>query len=311
MLSRTISTLQQAGISHFHVGVGWKGELIREYISSHFDTSVTVVDVPNYSVGPLQTFVTTTQGLTDELLFVVPADYMFTPDICEILINAHTEQSIEPILTLGVSEVGTGSMIFGDGAGNMLGLNTAIGNAIKVGHSAMALVAGPEFLRLSRACLANGMTHLSQVIVHAMEEGHSVRYADVPDTWTEIDTPCDVLRAANFVMINSLFSRDAGLFVPQGDIFEFGAPITMPNGITLADGVTITGPTFVSHGCALETTCNIGPNVLVEPNAVIGRGTTLRDAYIAENASTHESSELHRVVVFGDYSIRIGDGHAE
>ncbi len=61
-----------------------------------------------------------------------------------------------------------------------------------------------------------------------------------------------------------------------------------------SDGVKVVGPVYVADGVTLAD-CSIGPNVSVEPNAVV-EGCTLVDTLVAGGAQVHDSKLTHCLV---------------
>jgi glucose-1-phosphate thymidylyltransferase len=68
------------------------------------------------------------------------------------------------------------------------------------------------------------------------------------------------------------------------------------------DGVTVVDPVYVADGVTLED-CTIGPNVAVDPGAVIRR-STVRDAIVGRNAQVVEAEVKHTLI--GDEAVVAG-----
>ena len=63
LIERTIKAYAESGIDDITVGVGWNGQKIKEHIEQAFpDEAIRIVDIPNYTHGPLQTLITSLES---------------------------------------------------------------------------------------------------------------------------------------------------------------------------------------------------------------------------------------------------------
>ena len=75
-----IERISRAGIEKIVVAVGWKGSLIEDHLASSSDFEVSIVDVENYEIGPLQTLVTAIETFDDDFL-LTPVDMLIDSSV--------------------------------------------------------------------------------------------------------------------------------------------------------------------------------------------------------------------------------------
>ncbi len=305
LLQRLIMSLHEAGISFLTIGVGWRGEQIRNALEDvNLNIDVNIVTVPDYEIGALQTLATSARDVTEPVL-VSPADYLATPEVLRTMLSTSPLNEDQCVLRLAVSRGDYGAVVYGTPDGTITGLNSPILDGSIVGRSAMSLIATPRFLELCRSLLAQGMTSVSDAINHVIQGGQAC-YTTVPSHWVDVDSPTELLSAARF-LVEFMPNMIDGLVVPHGDVFEIGTRLVLDTGSELDPGVKIHGPAYVGHGSMIGSGCMIGPNAFIEPETVLGERVELRDSLVFRGVTLPTDTKMYHAIALGNDTIHVGD----
>ena len=95
LLEQGIDCLIEAGIDSLTIATGWKGEMIKDWVSKldHFQ-DIKVIDVQNYEIGPLQTLVTALGVSPEGDTVVCPVDLIISADAIRDTISHHQQNQV-------------------------------------------------------------------------------------------------------------------------------------------------------------------------------------------------------------------------
>ncbi|MFW9792881.1 MAG: NDP-sugar synthase, partial [Candidatus Thorarchaeota archaeon] len=89
LLDWAIERLVHAGLDKIVVAVGWKGSMVREYLESISKNGVSIVEVADYEVGPLQTLTTAIETFDDDFL-LTPVDALIDSSVVSGLLTHYS-----------------------------------------------------------------------------------------------------------------------------------------------------------------------------------------------------------------------------
>ena len=297
LLERLIRNLEDVAPVAINIGLGWKGPLIREFVQSYFpDSSITLIDVPDYEIGPLETLVATA-GDVKEPTIICPVDFVAEKGFFQGIIDAHLANPGR-LLTIAIDRSrGKGTNLTLNEDGTLLGIeDTGLGNA-NTGRSAMVLIVEPDFIKACRTGRAQGLTRVREVIANILSQSESIHTRTVSTPWFDLDTISDIL-VANRDLLSKYTSETSGIYVPEGDVIETGEKLILDSGISLEAGVTIRGPTVIAGSCSIGSESVIGPFVSMSQGTEVQEGCFISDAVLFEQPVVSSHTKLSRVIVY-------------
>ncbi|MFW9787601.1 MAG: NTP transferase domain-containing protein [Candidatus Thorarchaeota archaeon] len=282
-----------AGIDNVVIAVGWKGSLIEKFIVES-SLNVRVVHVPNYEIGPLQTFLTAIETFDGSFL-LSPVDALVEPATMVGILNHHSDEQ----LTLGTSSskvLGTLVQCGPDGivtaiADNVLNSDDAV-------RSAMLLIAHTRIRDLCKSALDNGKTRVVQLLDQMVMNGTLISCYEVSHPWFDIDTLSDLLRANQYFLQRNNIARNDALHIPSGDSVDFDDSLSLQPNIRLGKGTSLQGPVLISSDCVIGEDCKIGPNVTIGTNTQVSKGSEITDSVIFGESKVSANCRIHMSVVF-------------
>lgn len=296
LLEHLVDILRQNNIDEIILGVGYKHEKISSFVEKRFQTThLTLVEVPSYEIGALETLVMSTSGI-DQRVLICPVDMFAESSVLRNVINVHHEQP-ESIVTLGIdTSFEAGTPVSVDSEGRLTGIGHDIDESSISGTSAMVLVAEASFLKLCRECRKEGVTSIVQVLKEMQLRGIEIGTAKISGTWFDIDT-VSALLDANRVFLEREHPQFPGFYMPLNDTLEFGDSLELNANVKMGVGVTINGPVFVAHQSTIGANSSIGPHVSLGRNNYIGERCTIADAVLFDSTTIRERTSLSRAVV--------------
>lgn len=295
LLQRTAEGLARAGIRDITIGLGWLHEGVEEASTSiDWPARTTLVNVPSYGRGPLETLVTTSAQMDADNVLVTPVDAILSPDDMAGLIKAHRNG-----LVLAVDFASsTGSRIYADSDGMLVGLEDPIKPFSKEGRSAMVFAAGAEFLERCRSALSQGHSRVLTVINQMIREGSIARVFPISHQWFDLDTIQDLIHANSYLLKENVPQASGHIFIPENDAMEIGEEITTGTAIRLAKGVHLDGPVLLAPGCHLGSDSRVGPDVYLDRNTRVGSGCHLARMVASGESIIPDGKSIAGAVVF-------------
>jgi NDP-sugar pyrophosphorylase family protein len=308
LLQRLIAAFQKAGIDEFTVAVGWKGDMIREYLQSLKERDrIEVIDVPEYERGPLQTLITTLDSINDKRFLISPVDYVVDPAIVSQIFSDHVYRKGPRFLTIAVdTTVDKGMEIFMGADELVTGIGKPILDSQRSGRSAMLLGAGKEISKYLEIASTYGDSTVASAINRMILYSEPVYYLETKGEWFDIDNLTALLNV-NKHLLNKESSGGPGyVVVPKGDTFAVGDRLTLTSGIKIDRGVRIIGPVYIDAGTKVDHGCTIGPYVYLAKNTRVESNCKIEDAIVFGNAKVMAESQLNRVVYYKQTSFHEG-----
>ena len=300
LLGRIISDLQKAGITEISIGIGWKGDSIREYVETHFPNSkISIIDVPYYEIGPLKTLVTS-MGTGSGPILICPGDFVGETGFLQEMIEHYQSVPERQIMLAMDTTKNDGTRFFIDKSGILLDSDKSPSKSLITGRSAMILIAESTFLDLCRKGLEQGKTRILDVLVEFMMRGDSIHTWVVNRVWFDVDSISEILHA-NRNLLTKETPATIGVYIPEGDTFETGNRLFLDSGIQIDSGVTIHGPTFIARDTSIDSKSEIGPYVSVGEGTKINRGCFISDAVLFGRTELSSNTQLSRVVVYNNF----------
>lgn len=320
LLQWSVKRLSDAGCTEVFIGIGWKGEFVKESLKGHSGIPVNTITVPDYEKGPLQTFCETTTMVRGSPIILFPVDLIISSQDVKSIIDAHPRHDTNAV-TLAVdysSDTGSNVVIINDS--HIAGINREIPPPefrkkwleYKEAKSAMLLTFSAGFLNHCKYFLRRGESRISNVlndmvIFVLMGNGpHPLHAYTVKDEWFDIDTISDVLEANRYLLDNLTRDDPNGIYIPPNDTMEFGDGVNLESNISIGSGVELKGPCLIQDNSRIEANCIIGPHVSIDENSHVGANTYLQNAVVFGSSSIPEDLRLSNVVIFHSTIIREG-----
>ena len=306
LIQRLIATFQKAGIDDFTVAVGWKGDIVRNYLQSLKERDhIDVVDVPEYERGPLQSLISAVNTIDDKRFLISPVDYIVDPSIVSQTLSDHVYGKGPRFLTVAVDmSVDKGMEVFMSADELVTGLGKPILNSQKSGRSAMILGARKEIVKYLEIALTYGDSTVASAINRMILYSEPVYSLETKGIWIDVDDLTALLTVNKHLLSLESSSGPGHVVIPEGDIFTVGNPLTLTSGIVVDDGVRIVGPVYIDSGTKIDHGCEIGPNVSLGKNTKLGTNCKIEDSIVFGDAEVIAGSVLKRVVYYKQTSYR-------
>jgi mannose-1-phosphate guanylyltransferase len=306
LIQRLISTFQKAGIDEFTVAVGWKGDMIRDYLDSlKQEVLIEVVDVPEYDRGPLQTLITALETINDKRFLVSPVDYIVDTSILSQTLSDHVYGKGPRLLTVAVdTSAEEGMAVFMDENELVVGLEKPISESQKSGRSVMLLGANQEIMKYLEIALTYGDSTIASAINRMILYSEPVYSIETKGKWFDVDDLTALLNVNIHLLRIKSSSGPGHVFVPDGDTFAVGDRLTLTSGIMIDKDVRIVGPVYIDSGSKIDHGCEIGPFVSLGRNTKLNANCKIEDSIVFGNAEVRPESILNRVVYYEQTSFR-------
>ncbi|MHA1934424.1 MAG: sugar phosphate nucleotidyltransferase [Candidatus Thorarchaeota archaeon] len=302
LIERLILTLQDVGITRITVGVGWKSDLVKDHVSSlGLDDRISIIEVPNYERGALQTLMSVLDTFSDRQFIVTPSDGVIDGHIVSQTIKSHTTSEKGQALTLSVDKNATnGSLVSANDQGFITGIGDLPKASKRIGRSAMVLVSERDVISSFRTSLDTGETRVSDAINNLIIDGVTVRSAIVDGSWMDIDTLDSLLKANSELLSRPGFDKADFIQVSDGDEIEVGDAIRMKTGTFLDRGVRLIGPVRIAPDCQIGTHSIIGPYVSMDIKTRIEKRCIISNSILFGDAKVSSESGFQQTVVYGN-----------
>ena len=297
LLEWAIERYSQSGIVDIVIAVGWKGDMIEDFISES-NLKARVIHVPDYEIGPLQTLLTAIQTFDGDFL-LSPVDALLEPSTVLGIQANHSDLGNSESMTLAVAlDASSGTHVGLSDDGLVTNIGDIESHSQNIARSAMMLIAHTRIRGLCKSALDNGKERVAQLLDLMIREGTSVRIYRVTEPWFDIDTLSDLLAVNQHLLHRGGLGETNSVFIPSGDSIEVGDSLTLRSNITLNKGTTLHGPLLITSNSTIGRNCRLGPNVTVASNSTIGDGCEITDAVIFGESKVSSQSREHRSVIF-------------
>ena len=297
LLEWAVERYNQAGINDIVIAVGWKGSMIEDFVSKS-NIKASVVHVPDYEVGPLQTLLTAIESFDGDFL-LSPVDAMVEPTSMMGIQSYHSNIDKHEGMTLAVgSDVESGTLVEFDEDDLLTGIGEIGPNSKDVARSAMLFIANTRIRDLCRSALNDGKERVVQLLEQLINGGGLVRCFHVSHPWVDIDTLSDLLAANQQFLQRGGFQETESVFIHSGDSIEVGDSFTLKSNITLGNGTSLQGPVLIASGCTIGEDCKIGPNVTIDSNTTLSKGCEVTDTVIFGESKLSTQSRVHMSVIY-------------
>jgi NDP-sugar pyrophosphorylase family protein len=297
LLEWAIERYTRSNIDDVVIAVGWKGSMIEDFVTkSKLDASI--LQVPNYEIGPLQTLLTAIETFDGDFL-LSPVDAMIEP-VSVIGIQTHHFEADDPeSMTIAVgSDAESGTLVEFDDDGLLTGIGDVASDSKNVARSAMLLIANTQIRRLCQSALDDGKERVVDLLVQMIKDGSRVRSYATSQPWFDIDTLPDLLNVNQYLLQRGGLGETNSVFIPSGDSIEVGDILQLRSNITLGKGTTLQGPVIITSSCEIGENCKIGPNVTIASNTTLSNGCEVTDALIFGNSKVSSQSRVHRHIIY-------------
>jgi len=298
LLEYGIERLVKANIQDIIIALGWKADMIRNAITKIDDLpNITIVDVSNYEIGPLQTLTTALDAVQNEESIICPVDLLISSNAISEIISHHSDTQ-DTLVTLAVGpQSSSGSTVFLDSRGYVLGVQKKVDSADAIMTSAMFMVASSRFLEYCKKALSSGSTTAVAVLNDVIEIGYSIKSYTVSERWFDIDTIADVLEANNYLLDSASGHYHGSIFIPSGDTMDIGDTLSLGTGITIGDGVTLKGPSLIGRESTIGANCIIGPYTSLGKRTQIGAQCEIQNAVISGLSKIPNNTKLSDILM--------------
>ncbi len=287
----------RSGINDIVVAVGWKGNLIEEFVSdSNLDAKI--VHVPNYETGPLQTLLAAIETFDGDFL-LSPVDAMIDLSSVKGFLDYHSYHDTQEGLTLAVSSNADSGTIVELGHDNLVtGINSAGSHPKKTIRSAMMFIGHTRLRELCKSTLENGKTRVVHLLEQLLVNGVSIEYYDVEQPLFDIDTLSDILVANQHFLQRGLLGKCDSIFITEGDSIQVGDSLALESKITLGEGIELQGPVLIEVNCEIGNFCKLGPNVTIGSNTKLATGCEVSNAVIFGKSQISPQSDVHKAIIY-------------
>lgn len=299
LIERLIHSFREAGVSEFTVGVGWRGDLVRQHLAALPESRlIHVVEVPDYQRGPLQTLVSALSTVDDRTFLVCPADYVVAPEMIPSLTSEHSHGSGPRVMTMLVDpKKQGGTPVFGRADGLVAGIGDSATSFEKIGCSAMLLAAGQDFKADCRSALESGATQVVSVINSMVSDGKPVRYVMVRQQWFDVDDIRSFLNVNHHLLKQMASGSPGTLFVPLGQEVDYSGGRQSSVGFDF--GVKVIGPTLICQSSHLGSGSKVGPFVTIGRSSHIGEGTSVVESVLFDGSDLPTKAKIRNSAVHG------------
>jgi len=305
LLEWAIERYSQSGMEDIVIAVGWKGNMIEDFVSES-NLNSRIIHVPDYETGPLQTLLTAIETFDGDFL-LSPVDAILDPSTVLGIQEHHASlggsESMSLAVTLG-AESGAPVGYSDDGLITHIGDFESIPK--NVARSAMMLIAHTRIREVCKSALDNGKERVAQVLELMIKEGAPVHSYRVSQPWFDIDTLSDLLTANQHLLHRGGLGETNTVFIPLGDTIEVGDSLVLRSNITLDKGTSLHGPVLITSSSTIGKDCKLGPNVTIASNSALGDGCEVTDAVIFGESKVSSQSRVHRSVIFKSIGYNMG-----
>jgi glucose-1-phosphate thymidylyltransferase len=293
LLRWALEHLQSAGVSEVVVAVGWKGAMIQRYVESEHFANVRVVEVSDYSKGPLHTLVGALESTRVQDLLVAPVDaWLSVPDLQGLV----ESPSCDLVLATDYSR-DTGTPVYSMNRSNLVGLDQNLGTSSEQGSSAMVFRAGDLFAETAVSCKEEGHHRVLSVINRMVSDGMNLLTYSVKDAWFDLDTVGQLLENNRHILTEGKETLN-GTLIPAGDVIECGDVIQIAPQTTAERGVVLEGPVLLGHGCQVGEGSKIGPNTSLGGNTVVGAACRIQNSILFGTSAIGANTSITDSLVF-------------
>ncbi len=290
LVEQLVDNFLKASIDSISIGVGWKGDDIKDLIHSRYSKDqVRCIDVPDYRKGPLQTLVTATESL-DDIALICPVDLVLDSSILTQMINSMKKfTSFDLIMAIDRNAIKGTSLLVDE---NLNIIEVGEGNA----KSAMMLIASPFFFEYCKESLMNGYSRVIEVIERMVSQRKMVFANEIQGKWADIDTLADLLDINKFLL--SQHQHEPGMFfVPDGDHIEIGEEMSLKPNIHFQAGAKVIGPVLISGNTHIGHNTILGPNVCIQGKSIIHDSCNITDSIIFGESRINAGTSASRMVI--------------
>jgi NDP-sugar pyrophosphorylase family protein len=306
LLEWAVERTSQTGIDDVVVAVGWKGSMIRDFITQN-RIDVSVVDVPNYEVGPLQTLLTAIETFEGDFL-LSPVDAMIEPAAVIDMLSHHNTLSIDEGMSLAVgSNLSQGTPVELDPSGQITEINNVTLDAENATRSAMLLIAHTRIRELCKSALEGGKEKVVQLLDLLLKQGGHIQAFFVPSSWYDIDTLSDLLMVNQELLQRATVGKTESVFIPHGDRIDAVDNIVLPHMIRIGKGTSLEGPVLISSNCEIGKDCGVGPNVTLSSNTMVSHNSEVKDSVVFGGSKISPGTRIQRRVVYSsiEYNVEV------
>ena len=298
LIDWAIERLTRAGIEKIVVAVGWKRSMVEDHLSISSDIEVSIVNVVDYEIGPLQTLVTAIETFDDDFL-LSPVDILIDSSVISGMLTHYSESVESHGMALAVDfDTTSGTLVSTTEDGIITGIGNGISDADTMGRSAMLFKGNSRLAQDCRKALARGATQLVSLLGQLIHNGQSLRYYSVNSHSFDIDTLPDLLSANRHILQKGEFSQSGQVFVPEGDRIEIGDNLSLNSNITLQKGTELIGPVLISQGCDIRENCRIGPNTTIGSSSNLLSGCEISDTIVFGESTISAQSQIQGTIVY-------------
>jgi NDP-sugar pyrophosphorylase family protein len=300
LLEWAIERYNQSGISDIVIAVGWKGSMIEDFVSKS-NIKVSIVHVPDYEIGPLQTFLRAIETFDGDFL-LSPVDAM--TEVASMMgIQTHHKTGDHEGFTLAIgSDVESGTPVEVNEKGLLTRIGAAGSSSESGFRSAMLLISNTRIRDQCRTALNDGKVRVAELLEQVIKNETPVRCYPVSHHWFDVDTLSDILAANQHFLQRGGFRETNSVFIPLGDRIEVGDSFTLKSNISLGKGTSLQGPVLIASDCKIGEDCKIGPNVTIDSKTTLSKGCEITEAVIFGESNLSTQSRVHMSVIYDSNS---------
>jgi len=300
LIDRLIDSYESAGIASVTLGVGWQGDVLRNYLQQRQSgMDIEVVDVPDYEDGPLITLTTVLRTIEDQSVIVGPVDHLMDRNLLRnTLERYHSKNSPEDIILAVDPLAEKGTEVFLNETGSVVGLGKPVAEYDSTARSVMLMIVSKNRYRTFIESADKGVLRVSEALNQFINKGVKVGYIPVEGNWFDIDTVQDVLQANRFVLRHMQESVNVPISIALGDSMEFGQSLTLPTEVFIERGVSLHGPVLIQENCRIAKNAIIGPDVIMAKGAEIGANCRIANTILLNKARLKKNTKLQDAIVF-------------
>lgn len=306
LLEWSLERLFLSGCNDIIVATGWKSELIKDALDAikmpsveKTSGSVSIIEVPEYERGPLQTFVTATGMVHGSTNILNPVDLIISMNDVKAIISAHPKHD-QYAVTLAIDyDSNRGSEVSLGSDGQILAINQEIRKGSKKAKSALLLTFSSGVIELCKNELDRGESRIFPVLNNMIQvRDHKVHGYSVTGIWYDVDTIHDVLSANKHLLGSVIKQKPDSVYIPDGDTMQIEDFLSLDSGIRIGRGVLLKGPCLIEKNSSIGDKCIIGPYVSMAEDTIIGDNSEVQNTVIFGSSNVPINSRIDGTIIY-------------
>jgi NDP-sugar pyrophosphorylase family protein len=289
---------RDAGIDHFCLIVGYKGDMLQERLGDGSRLGMRIEYVwQEQALGTGAATLLAEEFVGEEPFFLGWGDILVPPGNYGAVVEAYREPGAEAVLGLNyVDDPWEGAAVYvRDGFIDKIIEKPAQGASTTNYNNAGLFVFRPDVFDRLRECVpsARGEIEMPDAIQAMLGDGVPIRGVPIEGYWSDVARPRDALRMSARVM----------------DERRRPSPVFVDPSAQVGEGVALKPPVYIGPNVTIKSGV-IGPNVSALADVTIGEQVRIYDAMLMAGATVRDGATLHRAFVEEGATVQEGSNVA-